>query len=108
MIDTKQAPIQMVVNGVTYVRATPCESPIKIVVLQRGWVAVGHYECDGDQCSLKNASIIRIWGTTRGLGELVSGPTPKTILDPAGTIRFHALAVVLAIDAEETSWASAL
>lgn len=32
--------------------------------------------------TLKNAAVVRIYGTTKGLGELaMDGPTPKTILD---------------------------
>lgn len=72
----------------------------KIVVAQRGWVLVGDYSIEGDdEIVLTNASVIRIWGTTKGLGELaLSGPTSKTILDPAGTVRFHRLTVVLVLE----------
>ena len=77
----------------------------RIVVLQRGWVAVGDYSQDGHQCRLDNASIIRRWGTTAGLGELAAtGPTDKTILDPAGTLRFHELAVITTFDTDAAKW----
>lgn len=80
--------------------------PVKrIVVLQRGWVAVGDYAADGDEVSLTNASIVRRWGTTKGLGELAAnGPRPNTILDPCGTLRVHQLAVVLMLDCEVAKW----
>ena len=85
------------------------DSPIKIVVLQRGWVAIGRYECKSEsEHVLRDASIIRILGASKGLGELRSGPTSKTVLDKAGVIRFHPLAVVLIIDAEESAWAPKL
>lgn len=71
----------------------------QIVVLQRGWIVVGHVTRDGDELTITNASVIRRWGTTKGLGQLVNGPTPTTRLDPAGTIRAHILTVVMTIDA---------
>jgi hypothetical protein len=78
----------------------------KILILQRGWVAVGDYSESGDEVMLQEASIVRRWGTTTGLGELASkGPRPKTILDQAGTVRVHKLGVVLAIDCNEKAWA---
>ena len=77
---------------------------VKIAVLQRGWVAVGEHSTDGDEIVLSNASIIRRWGTKKGLGELVSGPTTTTILDKAGTVRAHKLAVVLTVDCDAAAW----
>lgn len=79
-----------------------------IVVLQRGWVAVGRYGRIGDECTLTGASIVRQWGTTKGLPELAaSGPTDKTVLDkmPVGhPIRFHRAAEVLVLDCVESKW----
>lgn len=76
----------------------------KIVVLQRGWVVVGDVAETPEKLTVTNAQIIRYWGTTRGLGELVSGPTAKTILDPAGTVQAHPLSVVLTLDVDQDSW----
>lgn len=76
----------------------------QIVVLQRGWVVVGAVTRCGDELVIEQASVIRYWGTTRGLGELRDGPTSKTKLDPAGTVRAHALAVVLTIDVDASKW----
>lgn len=81
------------------------QGTIKIVILQRGWVAVGKYYREGDDCRLENASIIRNWGTTKGLGEIaLDGPTSKTILDSCPTIRFHVLTAVASIDCVESKW----
>lgn len=77
---------------------------VRIVILQRGWVMVGVYGRDGEDCWLESAHVIRRWGTTRGLGELVSGPTKTTTLDPAGRVDFHALAVVATIRCEADKW----
>jgi hypothetical protein len=60
--------------------------PQQIFVLDRGFVYVGTASLDGDFWTLANARNIRVWGTTKGLGELVSGPTATTKLDDAGTV----------------------
>lgn len=83
--------------------------PIKIAVLQRGWVAVGRFERTGSDCTLHDASVIRVWGTTKGLGEIaLGGPTRKTVLDRSGTVRFDYLTAIMLIDCEESQWQSAL
>ncbi len=72
----------------------------RILVLQRGWVVVGDWSQDGSEVALRNASVIRRWGSTKGLGELRNGPLKDTVLDPVGTVRCHELAVVMSIDCE--------
>lgn len=79
-------------------------SPVKIAILQRGWVFVGRYSKTGSNCKLNFAYCIRQWGTTKGLGELVNGPTDKTVLDNAGTVRFHELGIVALIDCDDSKW----
>ena len=91
------------VNGVTYTRPTG-ETTTRIVVLQRGWIVAGTYAEDGDEITVSGAKVIRRWGTTKGLGELTSGPLADTIVDPAGTVRAHRLAVVMTIDCEPGAW----
>lgn len=97
------------IDGTEYVPAVqaPAPTPWKIVVLQRGWVFVGRYSLDPQTqiVTLTDARNIRIWGTTKGLGELAeSGPTSKTKLDPAGVVTFHLLTQVLALDTAVESW----
>lgn len=83
--------------------------PVSILVLQRGWVAVGEASKNGQDIILDKAKIIRKWGTTQGLGEIAAGgPTENTILDPAGSIRVHELAVVLEMVADAAKWGEAL
>jgi len=94
----------VVIDGVTY-RPEAKSSEVRIVILQRGWVVVGRWSRDGDMCSLEQAAVIRTWGTTKGLGELVGGPTSLTKLDPAGHVEFHILTVVATLDADEDAWA---
>lgn len=101
---------ELEVNGVVYVpKGTvsnePKNSDIKIVVLQRGWVMIGRYSRDGDNCTLENAHVIRTWGTTKGLGELaLDGKQTNTKLDKAGHVEFHILTVVATINCDDSKW----
>ena len=82
---------------------------VRIVILQRGWVMVGNYSKDGEQCFLRNASVLRWWGTTRGLGEIaVGGPTAKTKLDPCGEVEFHVLTTIAIMRCDAEKWHDAL
>lgn len=102
------------INGEVYVRkgltpSAPVNSNIKIVVLQRGWVMIGRFSRKGNQCKLDNACVIRVWGTTNGLGELAAnGPTSSTKLDKTGTVEFNELTAVVVINCEEQKWDSLL
>lgn len=75
-----------------------------IVVLDRGFVYVGDVNIDDDWCVIEKARNIRVWGTTKGLGELVNGPTASTKLDDVGTVRAPMRAVISVIDAERSGW----
>ena len=100
----------VIINGHTYEMVRPkSESEVKILVLQRGWNVIGRYNKDGQEHVLTDASVIRVWGTTRGLGEIASGgPTGSTKLDPCGTVRAHELATVLVMDADAEKWSDRL
>ena len=99
------------INGVSYIpKGSVTEkdiiSDVKIVILQRGWIVVGRFSHSGTQCKLQNASVIRTWGTTQGLGEIAEGgPTNTTKLDKCrGVVEFDYLTVVLTIDCEVKKW----
>jgi len=78
---------------------------INVVVLQRGFVYVGRVYINGSEVRIKDASCIRNWGTTKGLGQLVlNGPTDKTVLDPIGEIIVHELAVVSFSPCNQVVW----
>ncbi len=97
----------LTVDGVKYVRAdeAPEPSPIKIVILQRGWAMVGHVTEDGDRYILTRAAVIRRWGTTKGLGQIAAGgPNPETVLDPAGRVEVHKLTTVALLDCNPEAW----
>lgn len=109
MANTKKS---ITVDGVEYVKKgseEPKNSTIKIVVLQRGWIMVGRWSQEGDMCSLDNAYVIRIWGTSKGLGELaLEGKQSSTKLDKAGHVDFHILTVVATLNCKEDVWTNEL
>ena len=57
-----------------------------ILVIDGGWVMIGM--CDPANTAghilVQHAKILRQWGTTQGLGEILTGPTAKTVADPLG------------------------
>ena len=58
----------------------------QIVVLDRGFVYVGNVTIRDGWVNIQNARNIRVWGTTKGLGELRNGPLKDTILDDCGIV----------------------
>lgn len=77
----------------------------QIVILNRGWVVIGDISEDKDEFILSNASVIRVWGTTKGLGELAeNGPLTNTKLDPCPNVRVHKMVVVARMDVNEDKW----
>lgn len=85
---------------------TECCGSVRIVVLQRGWIAVGKVSQSGDQITISSASVIRRWGATNGLGEIATGgPTKETTLDKCPDIRAHVLTVVFQLDCNAEKWA---
>lgn len=103
---------KVVIEGEEYVPAKEREygGDVKIVILQRGWVMVGRFERNGSDCKLHDASVVRSWGTTKGIGEIAKdGPTSTTKLDPCnGTVEFDYLTVVATISCNESKWQDAL
>jgi hypothetical protein len=102
---------EITVNGVEYIRKDSVSNQkeftgdIKIVILQRGWVYIGRFERNGNDCKLHNAYCIRVWGTTKGLQELVNGATTSTKLDKCeGVVEFDWLTVVHTITVNASKW----
>lgn len=78
----------------------------QIVILQRGWIFVGDLEKSGSNMKLINAASVRIWGTSKGLGEIADGgPTDSTKLDKIkNEVTFHELTVVAMLKCEDKKW----
>jgi len=69
----------------------------RIVVLDRGFVHCGTvFDC-GDTFRIEGCKNIRVWGTTKGLGELVDGPLKDTKLDAVGTVEVQKKATLFMI-----------
>ena len=95
----------IIVDGKKYVPAEDDSTDIRIVILQRGWVVVGRYSQKGTQCFIDGGSVIRRWGTSKGLGQLASeGPLTDTKLESTDNIQFHELVVVASISCDSDKW----
>lgn len=83
----------------------PKGSTIQIAILEKGFVFVGKCYYSGPFLHIEDAKCIRVWGTTRGLGEIaVNGPTDKTVLDPVPGVTAGAGSVVALIPCEASKW----
>lgn len=100
-------PQSIKIDDVEYIRKDETtEGDIKIVVLDRGYVYVGNVTLEENFVVIRNAKNIRYWGTTKGLGELVNGPTPTTKLDIVGTVRANTKALINLIDVDQSKWSN--
>ena len=104
---------KIVVDGKEYVPVDSMQEftgDIKIVILQRGWVMIGRFERNGSDCKLHNASVIRKWGTSQGLGELArKGKLSDTVLDKCfGVVEFDYLTAVAVLSVKEDVWTEEL
>lgn len=78
---------------------------ICLVIADRGHVWVGNVSTSADWCLVENASVVRVWGTTKGLGEIAEGgPTSKTVLDKCGSVRVARRALIALIPCKEHAW----
>ena len=69
----------------------------KIVIAQSGWVFIGEVSPNPAKGTVRltDASVIRVWGTTKGVGEIsLRGPTKATVLDPCGEVVIPLTSVV--------------
>lgn len=89
--------------GISEVAPAKEDGRLKIVVLDRGWIVVGRVSYSDGWTIIVDASVIRNWGTSRGLGEIAdNGPTDKTVLDRCPPVR--ARNVILEMNCEEAKW----
>ena len=70
----------------------------EIVVVDGGWVLTGDVQDTAQGITVLEASVVRVWGTTAGLGELaLKGPTKSTVLDYAGEVRVNTGRILMRI-----------
>jgi hypothetical protein len=79
----------------------------RIVIVQQGWIFVGEYFFDPElNCvHLDDASCIRVWGTTAGLGQLaLKGKQKETVLDYYGVVDAPLSSVVATLMCNPEVW----
>jgi len=98
------------INGETYIKESDIDqdfkpSELRIVVLQRGWIVVGRVREEAEKTFITNASVIRNWGTTNGLGELAyNGELKDTVLDKCPDIEVLTINIVLCMNCNKEKW----
>ena len=102
---------EITINNEIYIKKSEIAgyqpSPIQIVVLHRGWIVVGNVSEKEGKTYIQNASVIRVWGTTKGLGELAEkGKTEKTILDKCPDVSTKTDNVVLVMNCNQENWSN--
>jgi len=99
---------EVVIDGERFVRA--CDSgPIKIVVLERGFVYVGRVDQANDSVisaavTIHGARCLIRWGTKKHLGQLVDGPLDGTSLGGACTVQCRLGQVIHMIEVSQDGW----
>lgn len=78
--------------------------PIRIAVLESGFVYVGIVEAKERSFVIRGTKNIRVWGTSKGLGELRNGPTAMTVLDEVGTIEIPLHSLNHFIEVDQDKW----
>lgn len=78
-----------------------------LVVADRAHVWLGRAVTRGDWTHVGGGRIVRRWGTTEGLNQLVKGPRPETVLDAPADLKVATRAVIAIIPVEEEAWPNA-
>jgi hypothetical protein len=95
---------EIMVDGVRYVPAEDLNGKIKIVVLDRGFVYVGRFECEGEQVLISGARSLIRWGTNAHLGQLVNGPLENTKMGDRCCVRAFLDQVKHTIEVNQDAW----
>ena len=99
---------RITIDGTEYVRADSIDagpSEVQIVVIEGRWNIVGRVARDDEgNLTITDGKVLTYWGTTKGLGEIASGPTAKTKADPVPTCRVPASKALFTLDADAEGW----
>lgn len=80
-------------------------SNIKIVVVDRGWIFIGNVFKGSCSTLIKNAYVIRRWGTSEGLGELcLKGKLENTILEKCLDVEIPLKSIIAYFDCDQDKW----
>lgn len=95
---------QIIVNGVKYAPACEC-GPIKIVVIERGFVYIGRVDANEDgSVTIRGARSLIRWGSSQHLGELVNGPLSETKLGASCTVQVRPQQIIHVIEVTQDAW----
>ena len=94
---------RIVIDGVTFVEES-VSGPIRIVVIERGFVYVGMVEEADGVVSIYGARSLIRWGSSQHLGELVNGPLVNTKLGAPCTVRCRIQQVIHFIEVDQDGW----
>jgi hypothetical protein len=81
--------------------------PTHIVVVESGWVfaAVLDGVQPGEDIRSSDCAVVRVWGTTNGLGELaIKGPTSETKLDKCNITHIPRGKVLFIMECAPVPW----
>ena len=77
----------------------------RIAVLDRGFVFVGKVMNDDEFTYIEEAQSVRVWGTTKGLGQLAKeGPQQNTKLDPCPNVKVSNKAVLFLMECDRSKF----
>jgi hypothetical protein len=91
------------VDGVQYVPLQET-GPIKIVVIERGFVYVGRVCPNEKGCTIHGARSLIRWGSSQHLGELVGGPLKETKLGASCTVLVTESQIIHMIEVDQNAW----
>ncbi len=78
--------------------------PIRIVVVDHGFVYVGRYHEIGDEVQIDSARCLIRWGTSEHLGQLKDGPLKDTKLGSPCMFLSKQLRIVNTIEVDQDAW----
>jgi len=97
--------VNVKIDGERYVKVTE-SGPVKIVVLDQGYVYVGRCETRTDELIIHYARCIIRWGTDKHLGQLIDGPLENTRLGDPCTVQVLHGKVIHTIEVNQNAWTS--
>lgn len=98
---------EIIIDGIRYVPANE-RGPIKIIVIERGFVYVGRIEESdpfmADAITIHSARSLILWGSSQHLGELINGPLANTKLGAPCTVAVMTKQIIHTIEVNQDAW----
>lgn len=105
-ISSADVPDAGIVGMLSAFAPEPVDHGLALVVADRGNVWIGKAVTRGDWTHIEGARVVRRWGTSKGLNQLVSGPLPETKLDAPADLKVRTGAVIAIVPVEASAWSS--